>query len=246
MEIKQIKITKKQLQSMPEEDQTLLVLLGHIANELSILHKFLIFSSARDGSSGIESQVRVAHFILIARLYVGKLLESRNLLNKIYFGTKLSLKYDTTLSAEGKKCLDKIKKYFSNKNLISDIRNSYAFHYDVARLKPQLDQFGDNEEFDILIGGPFANNYYLISEEIISKAMLAQIDKDKKKATEMLMDDLLDISNAFMHLIGHINVAVFELHFPSKDFKQSLIDIKEPTVLDTFRIPVFFTRNNKG
>jgi hypothetical protein len=240
MKITQIKITKKELDSIPEEDRTLLVLLGHLANELSILHKFLVFTLPRSGASAPESQIRVAHFMLIARIYVGKLLEGWNLLNNIYF--RLSKKYEATLSPEGKEYLDKIKKYFSGKNLIYKLRNAYAFHYDTKEMKPQLDLFEETDEFKIIIGGPFANNYYLISEEIITRGMLSQIDKNEQTAIEMLMNNLLDVSKAFMNFIGHCNVAIFELHFSSKQFNQSEIDIGEQPILDKFRIPIFFTR----
>ena len=188
-------ISKRQLYTIPEEERTLMILLGHLSNETNILHKLLIFCQT-EVDSDIVRKAHTSQALLIARIYVGKLFEGWRMLGKIFFASKLSKEYEPLLSETGKSALNNLKQYFGKKNLIEEVRNSYSFHYTSEEVAEQLNLFDDDTVFETFVANDIANSLNYLSEEIVSRAMLNRIDsKNDFTAMTRFMDELLEVSN---------------------------------------------------
>ena len=239
MIIKKIKISNKKLKAFPADEQTLLILLGHLSNELALLHKLWIFTHPNAEDKDIARKVRVSQLMLVLRLYIGKLLEGWLLLEKIYFKSGLARKYDALLSKEGKEALEAIKRYFGSSNVMYKIRNSYAFHYDAAKMKPQLEMHDDEHDFFIFIEGTFANDHYNMSEEIISKGMFSGIASTEEESIKKVVQETLDVSKAIMAFTAYCMVAVFDQNLAHGEYTLEEVDIGEPPMIDDIDIPAF-------
>ena len=149
MTVRRVTLSKKQMDSIPEPERILFVLLGHLYNESSMLHKLLIFSQPNDGSA-IQQKVHSSLSLLIARVYIGKLFEGWKMLNKVYF-SGISKENEPLLEGPAKSALLQLKQYFGKKNLIEHVRNNYSFHYSPAAIAKQMQSYDDSAEFEIFL-----------------------------------------------------------------------------------------------
>jgi hypothetical protein len=94
MQLHRIKLTQAQLDAVPEQERVLMVLLAHAANELNTLTKLFHFCSTQKAPTPIEEQARNAQALVLARVLAGKLYECWELLQRAFFGARLSQTYE--------------------------------------------------------------------------------------------------------------------------------------------------------
>ena len=82
----------------------------------------------------IPSRAGMTHALFVDRMLAGKLCEGWTLFRERYQGTSLSKEYDKLLDTEVRKAIKKLNKYFGKSNVLSRIRNRFAFHYDPSDL----------------------------------------------------------------------------------------------------------------
>jgi hypothetical protein len=116
-QVKQVKIKKAQIDKMPKDEITLLVMLGCYGNEIATFlrleswslscseHTHYIDDEARD----IEYEARTSQVFLFSRLLIGKLVEFNKALEKCY-GKKISQKYSRVIAPTAKDSLDAFRK----------------------------------------------------------------------------------------------------------------------------------------
>ena|SRR5215471_17521660 len=105
MEVYEIPISEKQLDSIPAEERIFFIQIGHLANELSTLNRLLLFVSNSNGATDLERRARNSQALLLVRLCSGKLFEGWQMLLRDYFGSKLSKEYDPLLDESGRNSL---------------------------------------------------------------------------------------------------------------------------------------------
>jgi hypothetical protein len=177
MDISKLTLSKKHLDLFPEKERILFIQLAHLSIEITVLTKLLIFSNKKSEDEAIR-KVSTMQSSLIARISIGKQYEAWRLLEKNFFASKLSRKYESKLNKDGIEALQKLKIYFGQKNLISDIRNNFSFHYpSFDQIKKQLKGIPAETEFQLYLGNEHANCNYYMAEEIISNAMLNYVKK---------------------------------------------------------------------
>src|SRR5262245_30465500 len=130
MQLHHFQLTRKQLDAIPEAERTLIVLLAHAANELSVLAKLLHFSSISLGNHSLLIEARNAQFLALGRLLTGRIYECWQLLQTAFFQTRISKSYEPQFDEKARGALEALKKYFGRTNLIEKIRNKFAFHYE--------------------------------------------------------------------------------------------------------------------
>jgi len=74
MIIYKLTVNKKQLNLFPEKERILFIQIGHLANELTILTKLLIYAHT-DSDMEIIRKAYTTQASLIARIFIGKLSE---------------------------------------------------------------------------------------------------------------------------------------------------------------------------
>lgn len=242
MKIEKITITRNQLNLLPEKERVFFVQLGHFANELSVLIKLLVFS---ENKSDIEV-VKKAYFMqesIVVRLSAGKLFEGWQLLQKNYFATKLSKKYDKILPINGQKVLSNLKKYFGTKNVIADIRNNFSFHNpSFDEVSKQLKAIPNNTEFELFIGEDYASTNYYMAEQIISNTMLNYVKKSTlQQAMNEIIKDLAEVSSWFLPFCRYIMLTFLdEFVGPSNEkLKLEEIEMKTEGYIKEITIPFF-------
>ncbi len=114
---------------MPKTERALLLLLGYAANQINLLSKLVIFSSNRTPPEQPEQMLSGAQTQMLARLTIGVLHETWELLRSRFLSSPLGREYMPKLDAGGLAALDSLKKNFGGSNILNKIRSNYVFHH---------------------------------------------------------------------------------------------------------------------
>lgn len=249
MKIYDIPISKKQLDSFPAKERLFFIQIGHLANELLTLNRLLLFISNSHCTTEIEIRAKNSQALLLIRLCSGKLFEGWQMLQSNYFGSQLSKKYYNLLSADGQNSLDKIKQYFSKKNLIKDIRDNFAFHYSSEELEIQLPKIEGTDSLNIYLGKALGNSFYYFADVLVGIAMLGKVQGvNPQKSMNTLFADPVNVIKWFLDFIGSCMIVLMEQHLginlDALDTKT--IEIQNPTNLEDVQLPYFLADENQN
>ncbi len=202
MDIWRISIPKAKLNELPEHEQIFFVQASNLLNDLNTLQKCLLYSNY-DTDSEIEKRSQTGQALFFARLTAAKCWEGWQMLQKSYFGTRLSQEYQRQLSAEGLAELENLKRYFSRENLIDQVRNRFEFHMpEQQALKEFLGEVPDDEVFEVYIAESQGNCRYQLADVVVTFALMKTIPTDRKEAMLRLLKEPVDVTGHFLGLLG--------------------------------------------
>jgi hypothetical protein len=243
MLIHRIPVVKAKLDVIPESERVLFVFLGHFLDEISILNKLLLIANVQSEADLIR-KAHTTQSLLIARMFIGKLVEGWGMLQQNFFGTALSKQYEPKLHAPGDTALANLKCYFGPSNLLRDIRNNFAFHYSADQVIQHLASLEASYTSEIYLAKDYANSLHWACGEIVSYAMLNTVGvADPQQALNEIVDDLTKVSDWFFDFCG-VCISIIIRQYFGKDFRElnaEEIDIGEPVSLETITLP-YFTR----
>ena len=175
MQIQRVLLTPLQLANVPKDERAFLVLLAHIQNEVNVLNKLLACCTKIE--PGIRSQVHTGNCqaLVLCRTLIGKLHEAWNAIQEGFFKSKLSKQYEGLLQEPAASALSQLKNYFGKKNLITSVRNTFAFHYSLEQAGALVQADTDPEELAIYLHAHVGNSLYQFAEFALNKALLDSI-----------------------------------------------------------------------
>jgi len=237
MILRKIIISRAQLNVIPLDERIFFVKVGHVLNELNTLQKVARFSAHHTGDS-IETKGRNLYALFFVRILAGKLLEAWSALQRDFFGAKLSKTYEAQLDNEARQNLSKLKQYFNDRNLISQIRNNFAFHYSGSdKIAAQLEEASKEDTFEVLLAPEHGNCLYSMSDVIVNFALLDSIDPtDHEKALQKVLDEVFMVTRQFLDFFGECVLIILKQYIgsDSEDAK-----VGDAPLLDEVAIPYF-------
>ncbi len=243
MELFKVKLTKEQLQRVPEPEMLFFIQLTQFANEIFCLKKFTFFSVSLDGDDPLLKCASNSQALFMVRLTAGKLWEAWELLRRFFFSTTLSQEYESTFSEKAKKNLSFIKTYFSNANLVKKIRDEYAFHYSSEasdNIKELIKELKDDDEFYMYFNQHHGNCFYCMSDTLMNHSLYKSINStDTKEAINRMLVEIANASGHFLHFVGEC-VLVFGKRY--LDFKTDTIKISGQPAIDEVHVPYFVSK----
>ena len=242
MKLLKMNIPKSKLETIPEIEQVFFIQLMQFLNELNILQKCVIVSSNELGSlTTIEKrgQISQAHFFI--RTLVGKLYEAWKMINKNFINTQLYKEYENHLSQKGKESLSELIERFNDKNnIISLIRNKFAFHYDKEKIKEEVKKIPKEELLEIYISEHPVNCLYSLSDTIVNWSILNFIDPlNSQQAMDILVGDIaIKVSGWFQEFcVDCVYIIANKLGL---NFIE--VEIPEPLSIDEVKLSYFVRR----
>jgi hypothetical protein len=242
MKLLQVTIKRADFDKIPEDERTLLILLGHVANELNVLVRLFHWSASVEDTSPIEQKGNNTLVFTVIRIFTGKLHEAWQLLTKAFFSSKLAQSYEQEMSDEDKEHLNELKQYFSKKNLIATVRNGYAFHYAPDQVSSSYSSVPETEELHMYLGETDLNSLYFFADAITNRALLHAIKPDDHQAAmEQLRVETTHIHAAFLHVISALMVIGVKRHLGQTLEELDTIEVEIKPALDSeaVRIPFF-------
>src|SRR6516162_5920032 len=123
IEVHCVPISKEQLRTLPKDERVLLLLMGHILNQISVFLKLFSFSSNNDPPNPIEGRISAAQSHIILRVLFGVLLEAWNAIcdNRV-----IVERYMIDLDEDGKRSYTALIEHFSKASLLYQLRNNFS------------------------------------------------------------------------------------------------------------------------
>jgi hypothetical protein len=242
IEIFRIPLVAEKLDSIPEAERNLIFALGHFANEINILSKLFYWTSHNQPKGDIHQHGSNAQAMMIARLLCGKLHEGWRLMQNAYFGTKISRDYNELYDDDGKDAFRRLGRYFGGENLVSEIRNNFAFHYSPEEIGRCYVENERDDELVMLLSTDNANTLYHYAEVIVDQSLLTQIRAaNPEEAMKKIIDESSEIIRLFNIAIGSCLTAAFKLHLGQDldDLVSDTIQLRELPGFKNIGVPYF-------
>lgn len=218
---------KLSLTSSPAERSFFLVM-AHLVNEINALNKLILWSHEYPTQNTAEESGKMSLTFLLLRLLAGKLNEGNELLQKKFYGSKISKSYVPALNTKGQEALSQIKRYFNGPNAVTEIRNNFAFHYSPEELDTVLPTVPEELELYVSDEGS-ANTLYYFAEVLAIRAILRTIDdRDSYSAYKKIVEELPMIAGWFIDF-----AEALLLEFLSKQEKNIWDGFAEEVQFDT-------------
>lgn len=198
MTVFQAKLKKDKLLEIPENERNLFIGLAHLQNEIRFSLYGVVWTHDFSSSNEAIVQAQIAFNFYYLRILAGKLHEGWQLLQKHFYSHQtLSIEFNSTGSEEACNALKELKKYFSKKNALSEIRNNLSFHYNPKDLLKQIKEMKD--ELDLYVSKENdANTLYYFAEALANWAVISKIDNpDNLNPLELIISELTSIAKVF-------------------------------------------------
>lgn len=235
-----VEIPKSKLVEVPEKERLFFVQIGNLLSDLSILQKLTIFSTNERQSNNVMRMAQNLQTLSLLRIQTGILWEGWQLLQKKFFGSGLSKKYEPLLDEKARKGLEALKEYFNRRGgLFKFIRTNFAFHYHLSSepLKELIDEAPDSEIFEIYMSDFFGNCVFSMSNVLATFAILKFTDiSNTDGAMRRFLQDITKVTGWFGDFLGGC-VLIFATKHLGLD--SSEVEIPEPPDVNTVSVPYF-------
>ena len=240
MELLKVDIPMSKLSSISENERVFFVQIGSILNDLSMLQKLTVFSTNKKTTNRVVRAAQNLQTLSLIRIQSGKLHEGWNVLQENFVKKEFSRKYFTKLNPSEKRSYNKAKTYFEDRNnLISWIRNNFAFHYFTKPriIKKLFDKVSDSEIFEMFMSEFYGNCVFSMSETLINFEIRKYTGiTDTNKAMGKLLRDVQQITKWFGHFLGRFLLVFAEEYLGLQSTK---VEIPEPSNINKVMLPYF-------
>ena len=242
-----VNTTKSALAKVPENERILFLLLGHLANELSVLKKLFFFCAHSGVEDKWQRRANIVQALVVARVLIGKLCEGWELLNWYFFRNGLSKTYEPLLEVEGRETLSNLKRYFSKKNLIRNVRNSLSFHYSGEIIAKAFETAPENEpdEWQMCQTDNVGNCLFFSSEAVVNHALLDIIlPGQPQEAMDRLFSESTEVASWFIDVISCLLEIIVQRHLLDNEgrLKMVPVDIGPVLSMDEVYVPYFVSK----
>ena len=244
IDVIRVPLPKDKLQAMSKEERSLLLLLGHAANQITILSKMLIFSTNKTPEHEPEQQISGAQSQMLARYAIAIMDEAWKFVSRDFLGTPLGKEYIPKLNPAGAAAFEALKKSFAS-NLFSKIRNEHVFHLPKADVMDKAFQAAaDNPAWDNDWNWWFSpytmNTFYFMSDVVFLHGLLQAVgETDLMAGYHKVMAEVQTVSQQMTAFIYALTSALLAKYFAPELIAQvhSKID-NAPSIMDIW-IPFF-------
>jgi hypothetical protein len=252
MKVYKASIQRKDIEALPKNEIIFFIQACRILNDINILHKTTTISN-HNVESEVERKAQNSQSLFFLMLLTGKLFEGWELLQKSFFGSKLSKKYENLLPEDAQNSLRDLKNYFGKKeNLIKKVRNKIAFHYDSEEILEQINKLPQDEDLEIYLTEHQGNCFYYIPNVLLINAIINWIGiSDPLQAIDRYFAEVTNVARWYINFLNHClpNMAEKDMNWDLKE-----IDIPDPPAINDLVLPYFIgkplkresqDRNNK-
>ena len=230
--IYKFKSTKAALSALPDDVRCILMLGGHIVNELTTLHRLLLFSM-KAWNDPIEDIYASVQYSTLIGLLVGKVAEGlevfqSRILGKPFGRTYLPLVENVT---GGREAVSSLRRMVGAKGLLRRLRNQHTFHNPSDEvLGAAFASLSESEDWSMLAGHSRHTVLFPMSYFVTAQAQITATGKaDIKEAIELIRDEVLDGADALISFFERLTIAAADV--------QALFVGRPTPVKDTANLP---------
>ena len=165
--VRVFEFTKADFASVPGEDRRILILGGHLLNQLGVWAKFLAATvNAKTADSVIDS-MNAAQSQIIVRTLVGTMFEGWKWMNSRETSSRIRDSYLDELPPSSAAAYRRLGKHFGS-GLFAKVRDNFAYHFpDREALEVAFDATPDEQPFSWYMSDENTNSLYFGCEAVI-------------------------------------------------------------------------------
>jgi hypothetical protein len=251
IEIHRVIFGKNQLEAIPKDERSLLLLMGHATNELNVFSKFTLMMRKDEPPTQVEDFTEGGQVFIIMRVLIGKLHEAWELFKaRAQSNKNVSDKYLKKLDNEATAALAALNDYFGKKNAVTEIRNKVAFHYKDKDdlIEEHFQRLPETEPWEFYLSKTHGNTFYFASEMVATGSALSLAGSFGETQQAGLAGDIKafsELSNAVLEVSKHITTLfswlisdILTTYVPEPEVKTVKFD--DGPKLSEFALPYFF------
>lgn len=234
-----IPISKAEFRRIPREELGLVIVAGHILNQISVFMKLLRFSTSKDPKDPIEGNVSGMQSQLILRSLMGVLAEAC-----VFLEERKSLidGYVPAMHKDGQDAYDKLKAHFDRKTLLRLIRHNYLYHYPNAKnVEKAFEAIPDDEPWEWYFSQTNTNSFYFSCELVLGYGLMRQTGEPTPHgAFAVVMARTMELANTMPDFLMRLIEVIIVRYLGANSLKpQAGTEISDAPSLDDFWVPFF-------
>jgi len=254
MDIGELTITKTDLKRIPDKDRIFFLQMLNLITEINVFQKLLLYSM-RYPKNIVQKNAKAQISLNLVFVLAGKLFEGWRLIDerkpyekkpkkggrkKVFSRNWFPRKYKNRLTSEGKNNLKYLADYFNKPNIIKKIRNKIANHYDSELIRNHFPNTAINK---ISLYLPkFSGEIFSTSNYITLGGIFTTIDPNQRKAFEIVINEVLEVSKNFGNLIGDYISIIIKKYLAKA--KYEVLNTPDPKLTDNMHL-TFFSKPSK-
>lgn len=252
IDIFRIRFPKEKLRALSSEERSLFFLLGYAANQIAVFRKIVVFATNKTPEEYVDQHVTGAQTQILVRHMVGVVCEAWELINKRFIQKPVGREYQDLLNQAGKDALAKLKSHFGGYNLLSKIRNNFAFHhpYD-ADVDAGFELAAATKDFDNdwnwYLSKENINCFYFISDIVVIHGILnAGGETDLIVAQKKMHEELNYVYDLFVQFATAFFDAILTKHFSPEIIAELCTKIDDAPSAFDISIPFYIEPPKEG
>jgi len=163
-------IEKTALEALPDRERGILLGAGKLLNEINLGTKYLMFSmnavhASKDGPDKSAAFTALSFFL---RILAGHVFEAYEYFRKMVRVDELRKSHSSILDTAFYSDVKALNTYFGKTNIISQMRQKFSFHTDLALLRKSFECVPAGFTYEVLLGQEYAgHNIWFGSEMMI-------------------------------------------------------------------------------
>jgi hypothetical protein len=240
MKLLKVSVPTEKLARMPEDEQLFFLTLGAMLNDLSMFQKLMLFSSNVETSDTVVRSAQNLQSLNLARFRVCVLWEGWLLLQRHFFGSGVSKKYEPQLGQAARQSLDQLKQYFGSGQgkWMGSVRNQFGYHYPSSMdLAEVLKDLQGSDELELYVSEFFGNCIFRTSSTLLYHGVLkATGEATLDQAMDKWLNDTNRVSRWFGDFLGECLLIVAKTYL---GLESDEVEIPQPPRLDEVVLPYF-------
>jgi hypothetical protein len=233
-------LSLEKLDSIPDKDRALLIVLSHAINEINVLNKLLVLSNNFELEPKWRTDAHVCQNLVLIRTTAGKLHEAWAVVEDGYFATQLSKTYDSKLDEKAKAGRTALKNFYGKQNAVSLIRNNFSFHYSLKHAEQAQFDGATQDDLPIYLGETNGNTLYQFAEFAMNNALMSAVNpNDLQQAFNQIVTDTTLAVKWFTNFAQGLIFSILDSHNAIPDDLPSL-DIGDVPCSKDIHIPFYF------
>jgi hypothetical protein len=245
-----LKVTKAQLDQIPDDERLFYFMAGQLHNDVNILTKLLL-AAANELKLANEEPPKLsaasAQVLLLLKLTAGRLYESHRMISETFSEKGFLKKHKAEMSSDTVQSLKTINKYFGGKSTIQRIRTKFAFHLDAKSIsEAYANTPAEFTSVEYLSNKYRGHNLFHTSETLSSLAIIGDGMEDWQGTINRITDEITGIG----YVVGNFLTGFIEIIFkkylgPAMEHLEMVTITDDPSI-DDARLPFFYQPRLNG
>lgn len=178
MKLFRLTFSQTDLAKLPKEEQSFFLRLATVRDDVRSIDAFCLAAvNGLASENQLEQEAALHQLLLGIRLLCDILHEGWNVITAGWSQSALGRQFTHRLSPKAKHALKSLGRYFAKPNLVTTIRNHFAFHYDSKPLEITLTKFPAETAHAIISGESAGNVFYSFAEKVRNAAIVMATGK---------------------------------------------------------------------